>query len=219
MTFDEPTRYGVIHSELARKQQPTESTIRHHPRCAAEGATDGRSNQYSAGRWRSPSAGPRAPNATCLHARASAEPRRTSSAGRLDLQAHHDRLLRSACLLCGNETDAQDLVQETFLQAIKSAPRFRGDSTVHTWLHGILLNLSHRRLREQKHQRLVYVEEPVLSGTVQSSATITVDQGYYADQVADALQRLSPEHRAAIVMRYYESLKIHEIAERTGVSD
>src|SRR6266446_3726570 len=78
----------------------------------------------------------------------------------LDLQelieSYGDRLLRSACLLCGDETEAQDLVQETFVQALKSAHRFRGDSAVYTWLHGILLNVCRRHLRKQK--RLVFDE-------------------------------------------------------------
>src|SRR5690242_12062102 len=76
------------------------------------------------------------------------------------LSAHGDRLLRSAYLLCGNVTEAQDLVQETFLQALKSTRRFRGDSVIYTWLHGILRNLSHRHRRNQK--RLVFEEELVL---------------------------------------------------------
>ena len=56
--------------------------------------------------------------------------------------SHGDRLFRFACLLCGDQAEAQDLVQETLLQAVRSAPRFRGCSTVYTWLHGILLNLT-----------------------------------------------------------------------------
>src|SRR5207247_2368613 len=50
------------------------------------------------------------------------------------VEVHGERLLRSAYLLCGDATEAQDLVQETLLQAIKSAHRFRGDSAVYTWL-------------------------------------------------------------------------------------
>ena len=50
--------------------------------------------------------------------------------GRLDLQTHRTRLLRSALVMCGNEPDAQDLVQEAFLRALESAPQFRGDSTI-----------------------------------------------------------------------------------------
>ena len=138
----------------------------------------------------------------------------------LDLQdliaSHGDRLLRSAFLLCGNETEAQDLVQETFLQAMKAAHRFRGDSTVYTWLHGILLNLCRRHLRKQK--RLLFEEEIVLKETVETSSTHEADQDFCADRLAQAVQRLSPEHREVIVLRYYENLKIQQIAERTGVS-
>src|SRR5580658_9427052 len=59
------------------------------------------------------------------------------------IEAHGDRLLRSAYLMCDDRAEAQDLVQETLLQAFKSAHRFRGDSEVYTWLHGILRNLCH----------------------------------------------------------------------------
>jgi RNA polymerase sigma-70 factor (ECF subfamily) len=138
----------------------------------------------------------------------------------LDLQelidSHGDRLLRSACLLCGNETEAQDLVQETYVQALKSAHRFRGDSAVYTWLHGILLNLCRRHLRKQK--RLVFEEERVLKETIQPSLADEMDRDFCATGLARAVQKLSPEHREVIVLRYYEELKIEEIARQTGVS-
>src|SRR6266498_163408 len=79
------------------------------------------------------------------------------------IDSHGNRLLRSACLLCGDENEAQDLVQETFVQALKSAHRFRGDSAVYTWLHGILVNVCRRHHRKQK--RLVLDEELVLQQT------------------------------------------------------
>jgi RNA polymerase sigma-70 factor (ECF subfamily) len=125
-----------------------------------------------------------------------------------------DRLLRSAYLLCGDETEAQDLAQETFLQAVKSAHRFRGRSAIYTWLHGILLNLCHRYLRKQK--RFVFEEEKVLSQSFESRPA--GDEDFYAATLAQAVQSLSPEHREVVVLRYYENLKIQEIAERTGVS-
>lgn len=154
---------------------------------------------------------------------AEAEARRVSDTTRpasLDLQvlvdSHGDRLLRSACLLCGNETEAQDLVQETFLQALKSAPYFRGDSTVYTWLHGILLNLCRRYFRRRK--RLVYAEDRVLEERSQARDAAEFDQGFCANGIAQALQKLSHEHREAVVLRYFENMKIQEIASQTGVS-
>src|SRR6267378_7680108 len=132
------------------------------------------------------------------------------------LSAHGDRLLRSAYLLCGDETEAQDLVQETFLQALKSRHRFRGESVVYTWLHGILRNLSHRHLRKQK--RLVFEEELVLRQASNPASANGADDDFCAARLAQALQKVSREHREVIVLRYYENLKIHEIAQQTGVS-
>src|SRR5919108_4289974 len=101
------------------------------------------------------------------------------------IDAHGDRLLRSAWLLCGDETEAQDLVQETLLQALKSRHRFRGDSVVYTWLHGILRNLTHRHLRKQR--RLVFEEELVLKETVQPSLANELDQDFCAARLVEAL--------------------------------
>ena len=138
----------------------------------------------------------------------------------LDLQelidSHGERLLRSACLLCGDETEAQDLVQETFVQALKSAHRFRGDSAIYTWLHGILLNLCRRHLRKQK--RLVFEEEPLLKESSPPSPVDESDRDFCAAGLAVALRKLSPEHREVIVLRYYEEMKIEEIARQIGAS-
>jgi RNA polymerase sigma-70 factor (ECF subfamily) len=129
---------------------------------------------------------------------------------------HGDRLLRSAYLLCGNETEAQDLVQETFLQALKSATRFRGESSAYTWLQGILRNLCHHHFRKQK--RLVFEEELVLMEPSPPGAAEASDEDFRAAKLAEAVQKLSPGHREVVVLRYYENMKIHEIASHTGVS-
>src|SRR4051812_41829933 len=94
------------------------------------------------------------------------------------IDSHGDRLLRSAYLLCGNEAEAQDLVQETLIQALASWPRFRGESALYTWLHGILLNLCRRYHRKQK--RLVYDEELVLKETFQADHAWDMDQAFCA---------------------------------------
>jgi len=131
--------------------------------------------------------------------------------------AHGDRLFRSACLLCGNEAEAQDLVQETFLQAVRSANGFEGRSSVYTWLHGILLNLTRHYHRDRK--RLIYDEElahgePALPDETSTGPDVEMATG----ALAKALCRLSGPHREVIVLRFYEDMKIHEIAARLGIS-
>ena len=132
------------------------------------------------------------------------------------IDSHGDRLLRSAYLLCGNETEAQDLAQETLVQALKSRQKFRGESAPYTWLHGILLNLCRRHYRKQK--RLVYDEELILNEMFQVDHAQNLDQAFCSARLAQAMQQLSPEHREVVLLRFYESLKIDEIARCTGVS-
>jgi RNA polymerase sigma-70 factor (ECF subfamily) len=132
------------------------------------------------------------------------------------VELHGDRLLRSAYLLCGSTTEAQDLAQETLVQAIKSWRHFRADSALYTWVHGILLNLCRHYHRKQK--RLVYDDELLREESISDDAVPNSDQDFCAATLTQAIQALSLQHREVIVLRYYDNLKIHEIARQTGVS-
>jgi len=127
------------------------------------------------------------------------------------------RLLRSAFLLCGNEADAQDLVQDTFLQAFQSAHRFRGGSSIYTWLHAILLNLSRHYHRDRK--RLVYNDELARKDRpLSQEGPHQLDANMASLALSDALQRLSEPHREVLILRFYEDMKIHEIAAHLRTS-
>jgi RNA polymerase sigma-70 factor (ECF subfamily) len=131
------------------------------------------------------------------------------------LDLHGSRLLRSAYLLCGNETEAQDFVQETFLQAIRSVHRFQGRSAVYTWLHAILLNVVRQAHRD--NARLVY-DNDLLNREIAAETPSHLDAETASSALRLALQQLSAPHREVIVLRYYENMKIHEMAEHLGVS-
>jgi RNA polymerase sigma-70 factor (ECF subfamily) len=133
------------------------------------------------------------------------------------VDTYGDRLLRSAFSLCGDEAEAEDIVQDTFLEAIRSIHRFQGRSTIHTWLHAIMLNLVRRHHRGRK--RMVYNDalmdrevSPSEEGPGRSDAEMA------AAALAEALRRLSEAHREVIVLHYYEEMKIHEIASQLGLS-
>jgi RNA polymerase sigma-70 factor, ECF subfamily len=127
------------------------------------------------------------------------------------------RLLRSAFLLCGSETDAQDLVQETFIQALQSIHRFRGQSSLYTWLHAILLNLSRHYHRDR--QRIVVDDELARrDGPAPDAGPTHADTDTASLALADALRELSRVHREVVVLRFYEEMKIHEIAAHLALS-
>jgi RNA polymerase sigma-70 factor (ECF subfamily) len=132
--------------------------------------------------------------------------------------SHGDRLFRSACLLCGDQAEAQDLVQETLLQAVRSGPRFRGCSSVYTWLHGILLNLTRHYHRDRK--RMVYDEELARQEPAPAEEKPSrLDVQMSTSALADALDSLSSLHREVLLLRFYENMKIHEIAAHLGISN
>jgi RNA polymerase sigma-70 factor, ECF subfamily len=131
--------------------------------------------------------------------------------------SYGDRLFRSACLLSGDPAEAQDLVQDTLLQAVRSAPRFGARSSLYTWLHGILLNLTRHYHRDRK--RLVYDEELARRERAQVEERPSgLDVEASTSALGEALRGLSEAHREVLVLRFYEDLKIQEIAARLGVS-
>jgi RNA polymerase sigma-70 factor (ECF subfamily) len=132
------------------------------------------------------------------------------------VELYGDRLFRSACLLCGNETDAQDLVQDTFVEAVRSAHRFGGRSTIYTWLHAILLNLARHHHRRKKIVGNVELDEGEIAVMPEGPAQSDLEIANSA--LAGALQQLSAAHREVLLLRYYEHLKIHEIATHLNVS-
>jgi len=133
------------------------------------------------------------------------------------LSCYGDQLLGSAFLLCGNQTEAQDLAQETFLTAFRSLRRFRGQSTLYSWLHGILLNLTRHYYRDSK--RLVYDEELLRQQAIPTETNPSrLDLESASNQLTAALQTLSPPQREVVVLRFFEDMKIQEIAAHLSVS-
>jgi RNA polymerase sigma-70 factor (ECF subfamily) len=135
------------------------------------------------------------------------------------LSANGDRLLRSAFWLCGSEAEAQDLAQETFLQALQSLHRFRAQSGVYTWLHGILLNLSRHYHRDR--QRIVYDDELVGHAAAlaeEEESPSPIDVAMTRSALAQALGQLSGPHREVLILRFYENMKLREIARHLGIS-
>ena len=133
------------------------------------------------------------------------------------VEKHGTRLLRSATLLCGNETHAQDLVQDTFVEAARSIQRFRGQAGLYTWLHSILLNLTRHHHRD--NQRLIYDNELAAQEVVTFEEHPSASDFESASrELQRALRQLSDPHREVLVLRFYEHMKIDQLARHLGVS-
>jgi RNA polymerase sigma-70 factor (ECF subfamily) len=111
----------------------------------------------------------------------------------------------------GRET-ARDLAQETFVRAIRAAPRYRGDAPVEAWLLGIARNVFREWLR---HHREDPVDE-LSQGT--SRPAVEEPEPLERLDVERLLLRLEPEHREVLVLRFVLDLAGEEVAEMLGIS-
>ena len=117
----------------------------------------------------------------------------------------------------GARSVADDLVQDTFLEAIRSAHTFRGDSLLTTWLCAIARRRIARHF-EAERRAAGLDDDAVLDvgeGSVGVAAEEVVDQ---RDEVVRALGRLPVLHRQVLVRKYLDDLPVAEIAAELGRS-
>jgi RNA polymerase sigma-70 factor (ECF subfamily) len=115
-----------------------------------------------------------------------------------------------------DERDAWDLAQEGFLKAWHSIHLFEGRSSFYTWLYSITVNLAISSLRRKGRR-----EEVELNDAIPSSLPgpgVNYQRTEIREQVNAALAKLSPEHRAVVVLKELEDLQYHEIAEVLNLS-
>jgi RNA polymerase sigma-70 factor (ECF subfamily) len=141
--------------------------------------------------------------------------------------------LRLAYLLVGERTAAEDVVQDSLLQAYHSITRFRTDSSFAPWFYRIVTNTARQRRRRAaiRHEisidRLQSGEE--VGGMFLSAAAATphdrdpqVDPARHAEQEEEregmlrALARLTQKQREAVVLRYYLGCSDQELAAILG---
>src|SRR5579859_993441 len=76
------------------------------------------------------------------------------------VRAYETMVYRVAFRFLGNPTDASDVAQEVFLRVHKSLPKFRGDSSLSTWIYAITANLSRNAIRSKRNREKVQVLAP-----------------------------------------------------------
>jgi RNA polymerase sigma-70 factor (ECF subfamily) len=131
------------------------------------------------------------------------------------------RLLRAAWFLCRDNVEAQDLVQETFAEAIKSALRFGGRSAPYTWLYGILrrrfLLQCRKRGRFGRWLRLLERPEKAARPAAPTESSGSGDENF--GPLMAAIGKLPAKHREVLLLRYIEGQKISAIASLLSISE
>lgn len=116
--------------------------------------------------------------------------------------------------LVGPTADVEDLLQETFAEAIVAFPRFRGEAAVKTWLHRIAIHVAHGHLRRPRHRR----EVPLGDDADARGIGDTPEDRERARRLYEHLDAIDPDKRVAFVLRVIEGHSVDEIAALTGTS-
>ena len=147
-----------------------------------------------------------------------------SDAFRALVETHSRSVFRLAFRMTGNEQDAEDVVQESFLRAYRQLGRFESRANFGTWLYRIVSNCSvdlmrskqarHDQVRGDSLDQEGAAELPAVDmpGPERMAQSAEIDR-----RVQHALQDLSPLERAAFTLRHYEGRSIDEISATLGL--
>jgi len=133
--------------------------------------------------------------------------------------------------LLRNAADAEEITQDTFIRAYRGLSRFRGDSSLSTWLYRIALNLARNRywyfFRRRRHS-WISLERPLADGSEATFADIVAAEGpdpaqetaasEFTALVASCMERLDRKHREILTMRNVLDLSYEEIARALGIN-
>ena len=131
--------------------------------------------------------------------------------GRL-LRRYEKMVYNLGMRLLGRPTEAEEILQETFLQVHKALPRFEGAKGLASWIYTIALNQSRMRLRKQKGVVMQELEETVELHTMVPGPTDLLLDKELRELMEEAIQELPEPNRVVFVLREMEGKSTEETA-------
>jgi len=124
-----------------------------------------------------------------------------------------DRCYAIAYRILRDVERAQDAVQQAFLLAWRELPKLRDVDRFEVWLHRLVVNACYEEFRRYRRWSTNVRALPA-DGPSGADTTVSVDD---RDSLERAFRRLSPEHRAVVVLHHHAGVPLASIAEVTGV--
>ncbi len=143
------------------------------------------------------------------------------------MQRYHGRIYALLYHMTSNKEDAEDLLQEVFLKAYQSLPKFRGQSSFYTWVYRIGVNRAINFVKKRKRKSALSLDHVDL-GLERDPAFVELASGNtplhqtnlneLQKKLNTALQTLSDKHRIVVVMHDIQGIPHNEIAESLDCS-
>lgn len=140
------------------------------------------------------------------------------------VERYQRRIVSLALGMVHNPEDAMEIAQETFIKAFENIGNFKGESSVYTWLYRIAVNKAIDFRRKQRRQATVSFDNPRpdLDREQSYEESLREERPFGPDQqaqahevgarVAEAIDELTPDHKAVILLREVEGLSYDEIS-------
>lgn len=122
--------------------------------------------------------------------------------------------------LTGNEEDARDVVQDSYLRAWRAIGKFRGDAQFSTWMYRITANAASSSLTKRRRHRAESLDEihDVADHRSESQPAAVAESGEALGRISAALDELPPKLRTVVVLKDVYDLPHEAIADELGIS-
>lgn len=127
------------------------------------------------------------------------------------MRRYHSPIYRFLYRQTGDSTLADDLTQEIFIRLL--AYRGTAPTRFKTWVYTIASNLIRDHFKSARYR---YEQATDFADDTHEVADAVGDASTERDEIIEALAKLTPDHREVLILRFYQDLKLEEIAEVTG---
>lgn len=145
------------------------------------------------------------------------------------VKRYEKKIYNIAYRIMGNQDDASDILQETFIQALRKIKSFKGNSNYSTWLYRIAVNQCLMRKRKDKQTPTVSLDVPVLtknddevkrefSEDWSKNPVAKLENKEIRNTLTKAIDSLPEEYRNVIILRGVNELSNEEIAKILKIS-
>jgi RNA polymerase sigma-70 factor, ECF subfamily len=135
------------------------------------------------------------------------------------MRAYQHMVFSTAARLAGNDMQAEDIAQETFIKAYENFERLRGSPSAGGWLKTVATNLSLNYLsRYRKRWRFFSEQENAPEAAAPDSFVAELSADEEHARLEEALRRLPDHQRVPLVLFHFEDMPYEEIASKLGAS-
>ncbi|MFY9293553.1 MAG: sigma-70 family RNA polymerase sigma factor [Methylorubrum rhodinum] len=122
--------------------------------------------------------------------------------------------------LTGNEEDARDVVQDSYLRAWRAIGKFRGDAQFSTWMYRITANAASSSVHKRRRQRTESLDDvhDVADLRSESQPSAVAESGEALGRISAALDELPPKLRTVVVLKDVYDLPHEAIADELGIT-